>query len=132
MPERELVVCKGECFTIEWGPAGSGECQAREYYEEMVVSDRQKALALFVRMADRGRIFDKTKFTKETDKLYAFKPQPHRFFCFFVSGKRIIIVTAYRKQSEKAPKREINRAEAIRASWLHRFGVEGEDTHGED
>ncbi len=82
-------------------------------------------------MADHGRIFDKTKFRRETDKLYTFKPQPHRFFCFFVKGRRLVIVTACRKQGEKAPRREIDRAETIRTSWMNRFGAE-EDTHGED
>ncbi len=92
----------------------------------MVATDRQKALALFARMGDHGKIFDKTKFTKETVSLYAFKPQPHRFFCFFVRGKRIVIVTAYRKQGEKAPKREIDRAESIRSEWLDRLEAEEE------
>ncbi len=106
----------------------NGECQAREYYDGMSTADRAKAMALFVRMANVGKIFDKTKFTKETDKLYAFKPQPNRFFCFFVKGRRIVIVTAYRKQTEKAPRREISRAETARSEWLERFGEE-EDTY---
>ena len=88
-----------------------------------------KASALFARMADRGRILDKTKFTKETEKLYAFKPQPHRFFCFFVKGRKIIIVTAYRKQRDKAPKLEIDRANGIRLAYLEQLSVE-EEGHG--
>jgi len=80
-----------------------------------------KALALFKRMAEVGKIFDKTKFNKETEKLYAFKPQPHRFFCFFVKGKRIYIVSAYQKQGDKAPPQEIKRAENLRIECMERI-----------
>jgi len=74
-------------------------------------------MALFKRMADVGKIYDRTKFNQETKKLYVFKPQPHRFFCFFVKGKRIIIVSAYQKQGDKAPPQEISRAENLRLEW---------------
>lgn len=75
-------------------------------------------LALFKRMADVGKIYDTAKFTKETEKLYVFKPQPHRFFSFFMKGKRIIVISAYRKQGQKMPVRERDRAEALMAAWL--------------
>lgn len=131
MPKREMVICEGGCFTVEWGAASNGECQARDYYDELNTGDRARALALFVRMANVGKIFDTTRFTKETAKLYAFKPQPHRFFCFFVQGRRVVIVTAYRKQGDKVPRREIARAEAVRGQWFERSEVE-EDIYGQD
>jgi hypothetical protein len=65
-----------------WGIASNGGCQAKNYCESLENADRAKAMALFKRMAEIGKIYDKTKFNKETEKLYAFKPQPHRFFCF--------------------------------------------------
>lgn len=121
MAKSELVVCEGTCFTIWWGEASNGQCQARDYYESLDVADRAKALALFQRMADVGKLYDKGKFNKETEKLYAFKPQPNRFFCFFVKGKRIVIVSAYQKQSGEAPSREIKRAENLRLEYLERM-----------
>lgn len=36
------------------------------------------------------------------------------------SSKRIVIVTAYGEQGDKAPKREIDRAESIRSQRLDR------------
>jgi hypothetical protein len=105
MPKGEWLIYEGARFTIEWGPAEKGCCQAQAYYQGMDVGDQARASALFARMGDQGKIFDETKFRQETDKLFVFKPQPHRFFCFFVKGKRVIIVTAYRKQGEKAPQR---------------------------
>lgn len=80
--KNRSVVCEGACFEIIWGLAADGGCQGRDYYEAISVADRAKALALFKRMADVGRIYDRTKFNRETAKLYVFNPQPHRFFCF--------------------------------------------------
>jgi hypothetical protein len=119
----EYRVYSGPCYEIEWGVDSRGACQARDYYDALEEADRAKALALFKRMADAGKIYDTAKFTKETEKLYVFKPQPHRFFCFFVKGKKIIIVSAYRKQGQKMPARERDRAEALMANWVK------EETH---
>ena len=104
-----------------WGIASNGGCQAGDYYEALEDADRARALALFKRMAEVGKIFDKTKFNKETEKLYAFKPQPHRFFCFFVKGKRIYIMSAYQKQGDRAPPQEIKRAENLRIEYMQRI-----------
>lgn len=124
MSRSELVVYEGECFTVEWGLASNGRCQAREYYDALAKGDRAKALALFVKMANAGKIYDTTKFNQEEGKLFVFKPHPNRFFCFFVKGRRIIIVTAYKKQGDKAPAREIERAESVRIYWMETFAEE--------
>ena len=113
--KNELIVCKGPCFAIVWGVAANGKCQAKTYYEALEVAERAKALALFKRLADHGKIFDETKFRQETKNLFAFKPQPRRFFCFFVKGRRVIVVSAYHKQGDKAPPQEITRAEKLRS-----------------
>jgi phage-related protein len=126
MPKDRLILCEGLCFTIEWGRASNGRCQAQEYYEALAQADRAKALALFKRMADVGRIYDTTKFNQETEKLYVFKSQPHRFFCFFMKGRRIFVVSAYQKQGQKAPAREIERAERIRQYCLDSLEQGGE------
>ncbi len=118
MAKDALVIYEGECFAILWGVASNGSCQARDYYQGLGVTDRAKAVALFKRMADVGRIYDTTKFRQETKKLYVFKPQPHRFFCFFVKRRRIVIVSAYQKQGDKAPQQEIAKAEKLRLECL--------------
>ncbi|HUZ16916.1 MAG TPA: type II toxin-antitoxin system RelE/ParE family toxin [Spirochaetia bacterium] len=121
MPTVERLIYTGEKFSIEWYFTPNGRSQAKEYYDGLALEERAKAMALFKRMADFGQIFDSTKFTKETEKLYVFKPQPHRFFCFFVKGRRIFVVSAYQKQSKKTPPREIERAEDMRRQYLARM-----------
>jgi len=53
---------------------------------------------------------DKTKFNFEGDGIYAFKPKPHRFLCFFVKGKKLIITNGLIKKSDKLPKNEKEKA----------------------
>ena len=61
---------------------------------------------LLKRMGDFGRIFDKTKFRTEGDQIFAFKPQPDRFLCFFAAGRKIILTNAFVKKSAKVPSGE--------------------------
>jgi hypothetical protein len=61
-------------------------------------------------MGDIGKISDQTKFRNEGDKIYAFKPQPHRFLSFFVEGKKVIITNAFWKKQDKLPQGEKDRA----------------------
>jgi hypothetical protein len=61
-------------------------------------------------MGDTGKIRDESKFRNEGDKVYAFKPQPHRFLSFFVEGKKIIVTNAFWKKQDKLRKGEKERA----------------------
>ena len=38
--------------------------------------------------------------------IYAFKPQPDRYLCFFKTGKKIIVTNAFRKKGDKLPAQE--------------------------
>ena len=58
------------------------------------------------KMGDFGKIIDKKKFRNEGDKIYAFKPQPDRYLCFFKTGKKIIVTNAFRKKGDKLPEQE--------------------------
>jgi phage-related protein len=57
-------------------------------------------------MGDFWKIYDKTKFTYEGDKIYAFKPRPDRYVSFFTKDKKIIVTNAFRKKAQKMPKSE--------------------------
>ena len=72
------------------------------------------------RMGDFGKILDITKFRAEGDEIYAFKPQPDRYLCFFKKGKKIIVTNAYRKTSDKIPKSEKQLAINNRTDYLSR------------
>ena len=46
------------------------------------------------------------QFNYEGDSIYAFKPVPDRFLCFFFEGNKIIITNAFEKKQQKLPKNE--------------------------
>jgi phage-related protein len=110
MKASEVVVYKGNAFTIEWYFDERGNSDARDYYEELSMERRVKLLKLVRLMGEIGKIFDTTKFRNEGDQIFAFKPQPDRYLCFFVTGKKIIITNAFEKKSQKLPTGEKDRA----------------------
>jgi len=61
-------------------------------------------------MAKIGKILNVTKFRHEGDSIYAFKPKPDPFLCFFHSGKKIIITNAFEKKQDKLSPMEKKKA----------------------
>lgn len=108
--EKEFIVYKGLKLTVEWYFSETGKSQALTYYKKLTQSERIALLRLVKRIGDSGLIKDKTKFNFEGDKIYAFKPQPERFLCFFHKDKKIIITNAFRKKSQKLPDNQKEKA----------------------
>jgi len=104
------IAYQGSAFLIEWYFDDNAKSQAFEYYSELTISEQKKALALFRLMGERGVIRNVEKFNNEGDGIYAFKPQPDRFLCFFVKGKKIIVTNGFRKKARKLPPDEKQRA----------------------
>ncbi len=102
---QQRVAYKGSEFTIEWYFDVKGHSQSQEYFNK-----QRKLLNLFRLIGDQGKIFDETKFRNEGDKIYAFKPQPDRYLCFFYSGKKIIVTNAFMKKTQKLPNGEKEQA----------------------
>tara|TARA_R110002126_G_scaffold247974_3_gene390871 strand:+ start:22574 stop:22963 length:390 start_codon:yes stop_codon:yes gene_type:complete len=119
--ECEYIAYSGDSFTIEWYFDNKNKSEALEYYNSLKASERIQLLKLVKRMGDVGEIKDKTKFRSEGDKIYAFKPQPDRFLCFFNEGKKIIITNGFRKKQQKLPSNEKERALINRESYINRL-----------
>ena len=118
---REHVAYSGEQFTVEWYYSRKGDSQPLDYYRTLAEPDRIKVLKLFKMIGDIGIIRDETKFRSEGDKIYAFKPQPHRFLSFFVEGRKIIVTNAFRKKQDRLPPREKDRALRCMVSYKERI-----------
>lgn len=71
--------------------------------------------------ARTGKILNITKFRYEGDSIYAFKPKPDRFLCFFFSGKKIIITNAFEKKQDKLSTTEKKRALIHQADYKTRI-----------
>jgi hypothetical protein len=82
----------------------------------------QASLLFLVKtIAEIGRIYDETKFRIEDrqNKIYCFKPREERFFCFFFTGKKIIITSAYTKKKQKLDRNELRKAIQIRREYFN-------------
>ena len=117
----EYIAYEGGFFVVEWYFDVNCKSQALDYYQALTDSERIKVLKLFKRMGDAGEIRDKTKFTNEGDKIYAFKPQPDRFLCFFYEGQKIIVTSAFRKKQQKLPSNEKEKALKLRENYMIRI-----------
>lgn len=107
---REFIAYEGSAFSIEWYFDARGYSKAKEYFERLSQERQDKVLALFKRMGDHGKINNETKFRSEGGKIFAFKPQPDRFLCFFFFGRKIVVTNAFLKKSDKLPPGEKERA----------------------
>lgn len=107
---KEYIAYEGSKFIIEWYFDSNGKSVALDYFESLDDGNQIKLMGLFELMGGLGEIRNKEKFRYEDDKIYAFKPQPHRFLCFFFTGHKIIVTNAFHKKSDKLPQNEKERA----------------------
>ena len=120
MATKEYIIYEDEYFTVEWFYDEKGVSQALGYFGELSSREEAKFISLVVRIAKVGKIFNKTKFNNEGDQVYAFKPMPHRFLCFFFKGKKIIVTNSFHKKQQKLPANEKARAIDYMQSYIER------------
>lgn len=118
---NKFIAYKGHYFTIEWYFDDRGDSKALEYYKSLSVNEKNKVLYLFQIMGDFGQIRNQQKFNAEGDQIYAFKPIPHRFLCFFFIGTKIIVTNAFEKKQQKLPLREKDKALSRRKDYETRI-----------
>ncbi len=119
--KRKFIAYRGLEFTVEWYFNNRGNSGALEYFLELTEEQKNRTFYLIQRLADTGKIGNKEKFTNEGDQIFALKPAPDRFLCFFFEGSRIIITNAYKKQSQKMPPREKERAIKAKVDYTQRY-----------
>jgi phage-related protein len=112
---------------------GRDKCETLAFlqeYRERWSSELEKLTAVLSDVADNGPTRDTTKFKKlKGSDLYEFKsPQGLRLLCFWGDG--IICTHGYVKDSQKAPKNEIDRAERLKSEYT-RAKEQGTLTHVE-
>ncbi|MCC6220849.1 MAG: type II toxin-antitoxin system RelE/ParE family toxin [Deltaproteobacteria bacterium] len=120
MSATRLVLYQGSAFTIEWFYDERGRSLAREFFLALPDSRKAAFLALARRLGDAGVIRDETKFRNEGDKIFAFKPQPERYLCFFFAGRKVIITNGFEKKSQKLSPQEKEKAVRAKKNYEHR------------
>ena len=107
---KQYIAFKGNKYTIEWYYNENGNSQALDYFKDIDNQDKEKLFFLFKSLDSIGTIKNKEKFNYEGDSVYAFKPVPNRFLCFFFQGSKIVITNAFEKKQQKLPKNEKEKA----------------------
>ena len=119
--KKKIIAYEGKEYIIEWYFNDRGKSEAFVYFESLS-DDRQKRLArLLTLLGDSGKIFNQEKFRYEGDQIYAFKPSPDRFFCFFFDGAKVIVTNAYEKKSAKMPVKEKDKALKAKENYIKRI-----------
>ncbi len=124
----KYVAYQGDKFTIEWYFDRRGKSQAFEYFEKLPLIRKKKLIHLFYILGDIGKVFNKEKFRYEGNQIYALKPAPDRFLCFFFEGSKVIVTNAYEKKSAKIPIKEKERALKFKEDYKKR--CKGETYYG--
>lgn len=80
----EYVIYKGKKFTIEWYYDDRGKSEVFDYFNKLTLDRQLKLYQLVKLIGDIGSIKNIEKFRHEDDQIYAFKPNPDRFFLFLL------------------------------------------------
>lgn len=89
-----------------------GDQPVREYVYLLPLKDRTRAMALIDYLSEKGVLSEpRAKKLSGYPGLYELRPGPHRIFYCYHEGK-IVLLHAYRKSSNKTPRREIETAYA--------------------
>lgn len=118
--KKQFIAYPGNKFTIEWFFDERGKSGALEYFKDLPLERKKKFFTLLRLLGDIGKISNKEKFRYEGDKIYALKPAPDRFLCFFFDGARVIITNAYEKKMAKMPAKEKQRALKAKDNYTKR------------
>ncbi len=108
--DKEYIVYQGSEYIIEWYFDQKGISKSFNYYQKLDKARRIQLLKLVKRLGDIGKIYNKELFRNEGEKIFAFKPKPDRYLCFFYIEKKVIITNAFTKKSQKIPKEEKEKA----------------------
>ncbi len=104
-------------YEVELYKTEHGRAPVAEYLETLVKQSKTRELAQISFFQDRLKEYGMTvnNVFPETirnlrDDIYELRPGPNRIFFFYFTGKKFILLHAYRKHSNKTPPHEIKKA----------------------
>jgi phage-related protein len=87
----------------------TGRSPVQDYLDELSDEEQGTVLAALARLESEGLAAPVVK-RQIAGKLWELKPGPHRVFYVLLTGPAMVLLHAYRKRSQKAPKSEIKTA----------------------
>ena len=113
------IVVRGNQRTIEYATCANGSMPAKEFIEGLSERDQRKILALFRRMADKGNVPNTEQFKLVEGKIFEFKKQQIRVFCFR-KDDRWLLTNGYKKKRDKLDRSEIDRTQRVMREHVKR------------
>lgn len=93
----------------------SGRAPVKEFIEKLEIKDRAKVLACFKSVEELGFNCPRVQFRQIRGQLWEIKIKAvngsYRIFYVCLRGEALVLLHSYQKQSQKAPKKEIETAE---------------------
>ena len=105
----------------------NGKTPVKEYLEKLSKESKEKEIAQIKLYIDRlkedgmsvNHKFPET-IRREKGDVYALRPGSNRVFFFYYCGNEIVLLHAYKKQSQKAPQKELKKAEKEMKDYIER------------
>lgn len=88
--------------------------EIEELIKKQDKATRSKINRLINELAEKGIILNTQRFKFEGDKIFAIKANQVRIYCFFDSGRLILLTSACIKKKQKADPVELVKAKKIR------------------
>lgn len=111
--------------TISFYTTVDGRCPVKDFLDSLPVKVAQKATWVLKLLEDLDTVpssyFKKLTGTEEIwECRITYGSNAYRIFCFFAGSSVIVLTHGFMKKSQKTPKAEIEKAEAMRRDYLSR------------
>jgi hypothetical protein len=114
--------------SVVWAMDAQGRLPAQDFFRNLDPPDQAKTMALFRRLACRGRIESRENFKKLEDGLWEFKKHQIRFIGDFHPGQIFLVAHAVRKKKDKLAPADLAVARRVLGEHRARGGrPQGED-----
>lgn len=120
---EEYIFYRGKKLRVEFYFTDEGRMPAKELLERIAEQKVTFKLAASVTwLADAGILYDERRYriVERKHRIYEFKTAAYRFFNFFSSSGKLIIINGYMKKSKKIDKKELSRAVKLKKDYLER------------
>lgn len=99
-----------ESWSVAFYVSSHGRSPVKEYLASLPLADRAKVARYLQLLQEFGPTLSMLQARHIEGKLWELRPDAHRLFYAILSGRRCIVLHAFRKTSRKAPRREIEQA----------------------
>ena len=116
-------------YTVEFYETRDGQCPVWEFLENLRIKSasnkdariQHKQASLYIELLQQNGTRLNDNITKHLeDGIWELRPGNNRVFYFFYENNTFVLLHQFRKESQKTPKREIEKAKSERIDYLSR------------